>query len=93
MIALILTMVRARRVQAVTVLLLCVFATAAAVAAPVAVRAVERGIVSTEVSAATSAQRSLTLNTVETQSSGQTNLEENATPRCHRRGQPPDVNQ
>ena len=79
MIALILTMLRARRVQAATVLLLCVFATAAAVAAPVAVRAVERGIVSIEVSAATSAQRSLTLNTVETQGSGPTNLEENAT--------------
>jgi hypothetical protein len=81
MIALILTMLRARRVQAVTVLLLCVFATAAAVAAPVAVRAVERGIVRTEVDAAGSAQRSLTLNTVEIvgTSNGQTNLEENAT--------------
>lgn len=78
MIALILSMLRERRIQAITVLLLCVFATAAAVAAPVAVRAVERGIIATEVAAAPSAQRSVTLNTVDDGGDRATNLEENA---------------
>src|SRR5215472_5790042 len=54
-------MLRARWVQAVTVFLLSVVATAAAVAGPVALHAVDRAVVRNEVADATTAERSMTL--------------------------------
>jgi hypothetical protein len=61
-IAVLLSMLRARWAQAVTVFLLSVVATAAAVAGPVALSAVDHAVVRNEVADATTAERSLMLN-------------------------------
>lgn len=64
MIALVLAMLRARRAQALTVLLLCAFTTGAAVAGPASLRAVDAAIVAHEAADASAAERMLTLGAV-----------------------------
>ncbi|MFC7480025.1 hypothetical protein ACFQX7_08295 [Luedemannella flava] len=64
MIALVLAMLRARRAQALTVLLLCAFTTGAAVAGPASLRAVDAAIVEHEAEHATANERMLSLGAV-----------------------------
>lgn len=64
MISLLTQMLRARRGQALTILLLSVFATGAAVAGPAALAAVDRAIIAHEVAAAPVADRTVTLASV-----------------------------
>lgn len=59
--SLVLTMLRARRGQAVALALLSMFAVAAAVAAPAYLRAVDRAVVASEVAAASPAELGLTV--------------------------------
>ncbi len=65
MIALVLSMIRTRRAQAVTLALLSLFAVAAAVAAPAYLRAADRAIAAGQIRTATPAERSLEINAVE----------------------------
>ena len=75
MIRLLLSMIGARRAQAVTVFLLAAVAVAAAVAGPVALRTVEEAIVRQEVAAASGTERSISVtafvNPSEPQAAGQ----------------------
>ncbi len=64
MIGLVLSMLKARRGQAWTLALLAMFATAAAIAGPAYLGAVDRAVVSHEVAHATAAERSLSVATV-----------------------------
>ncbi|GAA1749755.1 FtsX-like permease family protein [Luedemannella helvata] len=64
MIALVLAMLRARRAQALTVLLLCAFTTGAAVAGPASLHAVDAAIVAHETADASATERMLTLGSV-----------------------------
>ena len=68
MIALVLAMVWSRRGQAVTLALLALFAVAAAVAAPAYLAAADRAVASGQVAAATMAERSLTVASVQSPS-------------------------
>lgn len=65
MIALVLSMIRVRRGQAVTLALLALFAVAAAVAAPAYLRAADRAIAAGQVGTATPAEKSLRISAVQ----------------------------
>jgi hypothetical protein len=64
MISLVLSMIGARRAQALTVLLLSIFTVGAAVAGPGSVRSVDRAIAAHEVSGATAGERTVSLFTL-----------------------------
>lgn len=70
MIALLVSMLAARRAQALAVLLLSVFATGAAVAGPVYLRAVDRAVVQTEVADSDRREQTLALSTFVGEESG-----------------------
>ena len=73
MIALVLAMLRARRAQALTILLLCAFTTGAAVAGPASLRAVDEAIVAHDTAGATQAERTLSLSAISSEGVNSTN--------------------